>query len=333
MKKYLIKTFVLSTVLISQFVTAGIIYPDPQVGLNAAQYGDFYSYSLPISAYQYDLVNGGGVNEGNPFYVQSSPGQIKDLIVVATGAGGQAQTNIDGMDNAYETPNSSGIVEFSTKDYSDPTGDIFTGDLDTTWDIEVSTLMDYLDGEEMYFYFNNNQANSGDAIDQSLFAAGQIFLSGNGVDDVYFDFLNNGGLGPIFGFQGSDVEAYTSSGAFDWDNFDDFVLSGGQVCTNVDVTAFLACDAVGAVLFNHNLGANQAAYAIYSPELMLALNSGNYDAMHIDIKFTGLNNGYEQLFIASASQINEVPEPTGILLLSIGGLMLIGISELTLLRK
>ncbi len=324
MKHFLIKVILLSTAIISRFVTAGIIYPDPQVGLNAAQYGDFYSYSLPVSAYQYSLENGGGVNNGNPLYVPSSPGKIKDLIVVATGAGGQAQTNIAGMDDAYATPNSDGITEFSTLGNSDPGGiEAFEGDSLNTWDIQVSTLMDYLDGEEMYFYFNNNQTNSGDAANQSLFAAGQVFLSGNdGFDDVYFDFINNGGLGPIFGFQGADVELYNSSGAWDWGAFDDFVLSGGQICTNVDVSAFVDCDADGAVVFNHNLGADQAAYALYSPELMFALKTGNYSAMHIDIKFTGLNNGYEQLFIATNSKVNQIPEPFSILLF-VSGLIMI----------
>lgn len=324
MKHFIIKLIILSTAVISRFVTAGIIYPDPQEGINAAQYGDFYSYSLPVSAYQYSLENGGGVNNGNPFYVPSSPGQIKDLIVIATGAEGQAQTNDAGMDDAYATPNSSGVSEFSTLDNPDPNGaGEFTGDLGNTWDIGIDALMNYLNGEEMYFYFNNNQTNSGDADDQNLFAAGQIFLSGNdGFDDVYFDILNNGGAGPIFGFQGADVANYTSTGAYDWNTFDDFVLSGGQVCTNLDASAFLDCNAEGAVVFNHNLGADQAAYALYSPELMEALNSGNYSSMHVDIKLTGLNNGYEQLFIATNSKINKIPEPVSILLFASGLIMI-----------
>lgn len=52
------------------------------------QYADAQSYSLPLLAYLYDQANGGGVGPGNPFYVASTPGAIKDLVVIATGASG-----------------------------------------------------------------------------------------------------------------------------------------------------------------------------------------------------------------------------------------------------
>src|SRR5258707_1109777 len=60
---------------------------------NSATFGDGVAYALPVL----------GID------VQSSPGQIDDCIVVATGANGTGvTTNFAGMDNAYSTPNGTG---------------------------------------------------------------------------------------------------------------------------------------------------------------------------------------------------------------------------------
>ena len=79
-------------------------------------YGDFYTYSLPIPAWRYSLQFGGGVGPGNPYYVDSTPGSIKDDVVIATGANGvPVNTNVAGMNDAYQTPNGNGgLPYFST---------------------------------------------------------------------------------------------------------------------------------------------------------------------------------------------------------------------------
>ena len=300
--------------------------PDPTEGINSAQYGDFYSYSLPLLAYRHDLVNGGGVGPGNPFYVDSSPGQIQDYVVLATGSSGNpVTTNFAGMDNAYSTPSGvGGNPEFYTNT-GDPSGygvadpdevSAFVGDSENTWDSRVSAMLDFLGGSEMVIFFNNNQVNSCDDHScQELFAAAQVRLvSDDGLTEVYFDLLNNGGFGPIFG---GDVGNYSSSGAYG-DDFDDYVRSGGQICVDATASFFVPCDFPGAELFNHNLGANQAAYALWSLELNAALASGLYDVMQVDIRMRDLNNGYEQIFIARMERPHEVPSPTTLLLLAIG---------------
>lgn len=305
--------------------------PDPTIGINAAQYGDFYSYSLPLLAYRHDLAFGGGVGPGNPFYIDSSAGQIKDYIVVATGSsGGPVNTNFAGMDNAYATPSGVGGNPAFYTNTGDSSGygvadpdqvAAFAGDSENSWDARVSSIMDFLGGEELVVFFNNNQINScEDHSCQELFAAAQIRLvSDDGLSEVYFDLLNNGGLGPIFGFMGGDTGNYTSAGPWG-DDFDDYVRSGGQVCVNADASMFVDCDAPGAELFNHNLGANQAAYAIWSPELMAALRSGLYDVMQVDIRMRDLNNGYEQIFIGrmASTPPHEVPAPAALLIMAIG---------------
>src|SRR4030042_6563174 len=58
-------------------------------------YGDGNSYSLPVLALLYDAINGGGTGPGNPYYIASGVGQIKDLTVIGTGAsGGPGQPNL-----------------------------------------------------------------------------------------------------------------------------------------------------------------------------------------------------------------------------------------------
>lgn len=51
-------------------------------------FGNANMYSLSLLTQLYNAYQGGGTGPGNPFYVNSTPGQIKNLIVIATGAGG-----------------------------------------------------------------------------------------------------------------------------------------------------------------------------------------------------------------------------------------------------
>lgn len=290
------------------------------------QYGDFYSYSLPILAYYYDQQFGGGVGPGNPYYVTSTPGAIKDLIVIATGAsGGPVNTNFDGMNDAYPTPNSSGIPTFSTESTPNPDNNPIPG-YDETWNSTLDAFTLFLGGTNPVFFFNNNQENSGGAANQTLWAWGQVTLrdTDTGAPNIYFDFTNNGGAGPI---AEGDAANYNSPGAPNttalpgapgtWPDFEDYVLSGGQVILPIGPNGEL-------VTFNHNLGANQAAYAIISPELnafLAAWQLGGfsaYDAISIDLRFLGLNNGYEQVFLARSDFIPPVPEPSTIVLLGAG---------------
>ena len=46
-------------------------------------YGDGNSYALAVNAAIFDAVAGGGTGPGNPFYVASTPGAIKDQLVVS----------------------------------------------------------------------------------------------------------------------------------------------------------------------------------------------------------------------------------------------------------
>jgi hypothetical protein len=291
--------------------------------LGFVTYGDGESYSLPIANYQFDFNTNNG-----PFTISSTPGQIKDLVVLDTGTSGNpVVTNFDGMDNAYETPEGvSGDTFFysSTTTYQGTEGSV-ANNLDTTWDTSLSALQTFTAGEELVFFFNNNQTNSGDASDQTLAAWARLWITddtGAVVGDT-FEFTNDdkpyaivteGGGGTFFG----DPTLYTASGsgAGDPDHTDltntDWVVSGGQLCVASNATNPIpipvSCDinqgdlsALGdgtlllsdvSAAINHNLGADHVAYAVIFPELnaLLAFLYGSVGdlsdyTLHVDVRY------------------------------------------------
>lgn len=349
MKKLLLTMIVVMLTMAFVSQSSAIIYPNPT--LYAVQYGDGYSYSLPILAWLTDLgyftdfgtgyEAGQGVGPGNPYYVTSTPGQISSLIVIGTGASGvPVNQNFSGMDNAYPTPSGvSGSTIFSTQFTPDPgqVGGPFTGDAPGTWDTQLGALINYLtigtQRSNLVFYFNNNQTNSGEAINQNLFAWAQAsIVDVEGVEPtLYYDFTSVGPI-PHGGIPGGDPLSYNSPGAPNsnfpylgggiWPSFNDFVLSGGQVCLDNTTKAIVDCATCSdCTLFNHNLGANQAAYALIVPEINAGLEgwlAAGYDTMSIDWRMTALNNGYEQLFIMPGLVQQQIPEPSSIVLLGSG---------------
>ena len=318
-------------------------------------YGDGNSYSLAFSAIAYDLISGGGTKSGNPYYVNSSPGAIKDLTVIGTGSSGQpVTTNFVGMDNAYPTPNSDGIEFFSTGTTADPGGiNEFAGDAANTWDIRLTALDGFVGDESPVFFFNNNQTNSGSAEDQNLaiWAALTLYDDAGVLSPLTLYFSNLGGAyalisegggGDPFGTAGTGTLG-TPTGPDAGDNdATDYVLAGGQLCydTTSPFSGAVPCDSANASApVNHNLGANQAVYAVVFPALndILALaDFDGYDVLSIDWRMgcdpntdqsefscdgsegnhgRSLNDGYEQLFIGTVTSVVNVPEPATLALL------------------
>ena len=274
------KTLYLSSALLllsASNASAGVI---DLSDVGYVQYGDGQSYSLPIAQ-----IQDGCTSPGCDFYVQSSPGHIQDLIVIATGSSGtDVNTNFSGMDNAYQTPNSTGQNFFSTGTFAETNAeDAFFGDDQSTWDTTLAALLGFLDGEDMVFMFNNNNLNGANL--QSLAAWMQITISDeNGQSVGVYDFTNNnsrydlvtqGGGGTFMG----DVTSYTSDGSGPDGNTNvntDYVLSGGPICvlTGGPVPIPVPCGTEGASNpINHNLGARRVAYAVLFPELNAQLAS------------------------------------------------------------
>jgi hypothetical protein len=343
-------------------------------GAGYVQYGDAQSYSLPVLALQ-----DGCTTPGCDFYVVSTPGAIKGLTVLGTGSGGQdVLTNFSGMDNAYSTPNGPPGGP-STVPYWQPspltsngtTGTVNNND-PNAWDSSLLALKSYLAGESMIFFFNNNQVNNLGTSGQSLAAWAQVTVK-NAAGTVIgtYDLVNKsataqpggayvtvgeGGGGALLG----NVGNYTSQAGYTdpvagTAASTDYVLSGGQLCLDAGGN-LVSCSSPSVVAgpINHNLGANQAVYAIVFPELntQLAGLFGLSDAvlsqytLSVDVRLgcdplldpnavvcTGdqnnpllygrnLNNGFEQIFISKATDVVNIPEPGTVLLV---GLTLLGL--------
>jgi hypothetical protein len=58
---------------------------------------------------------------------------------------------------------------------------------------------------------------------------------------------------------------------------------------------------------NQNLGASQAAFALYSALLQQALLSGDYDKMSVDVRMAALDNAMSSL---SSSRPSIFPNPS-----------------------
>ncbi len=288
-----------------------ISFPDPT--LYAEQYGDGYSYSLPYLDALVDL----GVlpYASGTFSIQSTPGLIKDGIVIYTGSGGvPVNTNFPGMDNAMPAVSGNGAGDTTFDSSIDYLGETINGTWDQagSWDTSLSAFVSALTTvsdpapTNTMFFFNNNQTNSGSSADQSLYAYARINFTGASLTDVVYEFIDvqTAGGPATFAWDGGEPDPWNS-------RLDpgEFVLSPGEVVFPLPIGAL-----------NHNLGANLAAFAIYFPEIDLqALLTAGYDAMHADFRLRDLNNGYEQLFILLQDDNgNGVPEPGTLVLLGSG---------------
>ena len=341
MQKLLGLSFSLAVFLVlgTQPAQALPTFPDPVEDgtVYAIQYGDFYSYSLPVLDYFLGQQN---YSASSDWYV-GAPQPQDNAIVVYTNAN-NVDDNPPGMDDAYESVTGNTVADstFDTSVADDPPppgtspsqpdDPAFPGDSNDYWDAEIGALLNYLDGNSLYFFFNNNQLNSTELgfSQQNLFAWGQVQIVDleGGLPTMYYDFNNT--------FTGGDVTAYTSDGSGP-DPYvspldpGDYVLSGGYVCFDA-ADNLMECDGTEAVRLAHNLGFNAAAYALYSPEIDLGLGTwfgAGYDIMRIDMSLRELNNGAEQLFILSSGETTTViPEPSTVLLLACGliGLGFIG---------
>ncbi|HEY0676592.1 MAG TPA: hypothetical protein VGD25_10300 [Immundisolibacter sp.] len=285
-------------------------------GIGYVQYGDAQSYSLPIACVQV-----GQTFNGCDFQVASTPGAIKDLVVLATGAdGGPVNTNFAGMDNAFSMPTgrsgsrfmqtggldlpAGGALEYPAPDPDQVSA--FTGDQADTWDTTIGALNTFLQGDAPVFFFNNNQINSGASTNQNLAAWAQITVTeADGTVLGIFDFTNNNGNYDLVSQGGGgtfngDVTSYTSDGSGPDGNADDgdpgavintdYVLSGGALCVIGSPPVPVPCGTPGASApINHNLGADHATYAIVFPELNALIAelilAGNLNAVvHVDFR-------------------------------------------------
>jgi hypothetical protein len=325
-------------------------------GAGWTTYGDGNAISLPASG----------------LTVMSGPGQISLFTKLGLGADGQL-ANTAGMDDAFDTPQANNVEGFRMGAANEP---VTTGGWDRVgwWDASLSALNGALDllKNSMVFFFANNETGGTDTASLAVWARVEVSkISDNSVLGT-FDLTNNGGgYGtPITSGLGigaplgggvvlGDVTQYTSTGADP--TLSDFIKSGNDVCVyNSGPLAGLptACPSVSdptITKYVHNLGGDQAAYAIVFPELdqliTQLVQGGNLSdyALHVQYKLGcgpegdfptitkggntvcdgtyALNGGDEKVFLGTQAlpPSTQVPEPSSVMILGLGLLLFISL--------
>lgn len=329
--------------------------PNFILGTTVSQLGDFYSYALPVL----DAVAGFSSGPGSPFYVKSTAGDIKDYIVIATGASGtDVRTNPAGIDDAYGTPTGNSTVadrNFSTSSvggadgYPTVAADLpslkagIGGQSADSWDANLAALATFTGGNKAVFMFNHNQTKSGGTTAEDLWAWGQIALTGLSVPTKYLDFTLNSDLGQTGGVTPytyvntlgamSSVTPFPNpfnpdaggAGTYPYGLASFGAEAGPGISTDwVNAPGHIVLPpSLGGGSIDMNLGANQAAYAIWSPELQAAIDNPGlgYTDMHLTVRFTGMNNGYEQLFLVNDAGIVPLPSAAWLSLPMLGAMI------------
>lgn len=328
-----------ATIGLSQPSAQAVPLPSCNDPVNCLTFEDFTVYSLA-------LLN--TISGTDDFDQQSSPGFLKNnAITIGSGAGGNFNNN-DFVDEPYDTPNNvpqNSYTNYESISLRDPNPD-FPADGDNsvntpvdgvtiaggdTWDATTEALRSFFGpGEAVVFYFNLNETDKGGLNDgQDMYGWLQVTLTD--LDNVLADqvFTLSGALG----FSGGDL----GGSAPQTDPLDEILPSStdlwahvhGEICVDPanpgdPFVGFGACadqpvpPPGTAVTVNQNLGADQAAFALFNQllsDLILDANSG-YELVSVDLRMSRIDNGFEQLFILptcvgdNECETTEIPEPS-----------------------
>lgn len=235
---------------------------------------------------------------GDTYYIDSSPGKIKDDIVIASSPA-SAKDNGDigaNIDDAFDTPNAGGSELFAMMSAYEP-APAFAGDniqqagtmlsnpdnldidgdgngdgnLDgelSLWDITTSELTSFLNGDDLLFFFNLNETGANDELDsgQDMLAWLRVYLT-NSSTGAKVEFTLSGNNTAIPAIQAQEQTAFVDNILPDSDQ--DWAYVHGEICvdsTDGSVLALGSCSFAGnpanGVTVNQNLGANSAAFGV-----------------------------------------------------------------------
>jgi hypothetical protein len=206
----------------------------------------------------------------------------------------------------------------------------FVGDLRGSWDAQTSAIRGVLGGNQFAVFFNLNETGTDGLAGIDMLAWAKVTLGDNaGTEKVFF--LAGQVPGDPTGknlsvLNGAPDHTADPTAGFPGDpgvgdvNDPRWTYVHGTICARQaapGVPQFLhfgPCvvgDPADAKNLNQNLGANQAAFAIYNAEISDAVMDPNslWTQIHVEYVFGQENNGYEQLFSQSLNGVTQVPEP------------------------
>jgi hypothetical protein len=318
-----------------------VFLPAPNCPVNCLQFGDFAVYSLALLNFA-ATGDSGNPKPTDPFYVKSAPGELTDpsYIVYGTGTNNNAvTTNNPGMDNAFSTPTGGGGGStdpfFSTQIYNKfpgdagatsgnldpspnpttpPNADEFSGDLRGYWDGQIPAIRNTLGTGQFVVYFNLNETGEEglDGIDLLIWLKVWVDDGQGNMQTWYLtgdEALSISSGAPVY----NDTANFAGGGD---PNDPRWVYVHGTICAlGATFLHFGPCgagDPAAAQSLDQNLGANNAAFAIYNADLsgIIFDPSSPYQFIHAEWVMSWENNGYEQAF----SGVTFVPEPGSLLL-------------------
>jgi hypothetical protein len=290
--------------------TANAYLVAPVNALTTSTYNNFQLQSLFLN----DLCSqAGDLNciPGTQDKIPSGPGQIKDLPVLMSNDNGQVNLsnspfpNGSAVDNPFQGAMTAQAEPVNT----------FTGDRTGTWEISAKLLSDWLNGQDLLFFLDINQAPGQN---QSIEAWGQVrVFNASGVLEKCLQFSAD-----------ADGSGCTSTPTY--------AVAAGAYCVAASAHGSYAfgeayaptgknCDP-GDYYVDDNKGTNVADFVFWSDFLNdnLEYYADNDMVLSVNVQYGSDNAADQQLFIRAANS-QVVPEPGSLALLSLG---LIGLASL-----
>lgn len=310
-----IKTAAAAAFLMSGLAQATILQLAPINYLTTTTYNDFQIQSLYLND-ACATANDARCKPSGPYPVQSGPGQIDDQAIILTGSNGRQMNNItspfpagSSVDNPYLTPTGMQGNSFQMVGQESDNNN-FTGDLSNSWEVSISQLLGYLNGNALIFLFDNNQQGA----NQNLMVWGQVRITdsaGNVQDCVEFSLANTGcgTLPPPAADYVPVVGNYCVS-----------TVNGAAYNIGTAANAGDCNQNAGDYFVNDNLGTNAAEFVVFSTylndNLQTWANNGYF--LSVDVRYSGNEAGAEQLWICSQCNFSrQVPEPSALALLAL----------------